>query len=201
MKYKIALFVLVLGLFVQCGLCSPKIDTVVLRQIAIEGESNLNSFVFQYYNTATSLPKLNIAKSTSDTIYKMSIPVGAFYSSNPKMTIDFYKMMKIEDFPYIDVSLDKGQLDKILKSRRNQIDASMFLSMAGTSKKVDFAYSLSKLEENKFFLNGFTIISLSGFQLSPPNYLFGLVKLKDCIIVKFDLLLYSETSKADYCEN
>jgi hypothetical protein len=63
------------------------------------------------------------------------------------------------------------------------------ISIAGVSKKYDITGRIEDLNSNDHLLVGTINISLADLEIEPPVKFFGLVKIKDEVIVKFGISL------------
>ncbi len=161
-----------------------------LRQVVIEGRSNLKSFNFIYYMPyEDSIParygKPICEADTDLVIYK--IPVAAFEGDNPLMLSDFRKLVKASEYPVIQVQFDREVFRKIVLKGKPTLN--LDLTLAGITNQIPADYVISKRTEHRIILNGETHFYLTDFDLEPPERLFGLVQVENIVIIKFNILL------------
>jgi hypothetical protein len=151
----------------------------------ISGESNINQFSFSY-NDATYPGQYIITAGDTQNI-TISIPIRDFQPSNPMMYGDFLVLMKESEFPIINVSFSKQQL----QSTKWDLPGScpdIRITIAGITRTYKIQCSIVKCSDN-LYLCGDKTIKLSDFQLKPPEKMLGLVKVNNEINVNFGFII------------
>lgn len=102
------------------------------------------------------------------------------------------KAMKVDRYPVISVKLIDAKIDpgKTLSLPGwTTVKINISISMAGGTKN-DFNIIQGKQTGNSLyrFVGQYSML-ITDFGITPPTALFGMVKVGDCIIVKFDLLI------------
>jgi hypothetical protein len=151
----------------------------------ITGESNVNQFSFSY-NKVNYLGKYSgIAQDTGN--IKISIPIKDFVPSNPMMYSDFLVLMKESEYPIINISFSKRQL----QSSGWDLPGScpdIRITIAGITRTYKIQCSLADCF-NSLYISGEKTIKLSDFQIKPPEKLMGLVKVNNEINVNFGFII------------
>jgi hypothetical protein len=164
-----------------------------LKHISIMGNTNVNSFQFNYtVPFEDSIPPgygTPICKSDTDlVIYK--IPVEAFTGNNSMMLQDFRELLKYREYPVIQVEFDKEVFRNIVMGRMP--DLSMNLTLAGVTNKVVSNYTIKKRTVDRIYIEGYFTILLTKFKLEPPEKLFGMIHVSDPLWVHYNITLFKK---------
>jgi hypothetical protein len=167
----------------------PKEDprgTGCVNFLVINGESNVNKFSFSYMTPLLSRgDKAN--KGAEDERIDFRIPVHQFKPGNPRMYDDFLTLLKAKEYPYIVISLQRGNSYREVNagiSRNERIS----VTIAGITRDYNVNCTLVHCNED-LVLNGMQTVRLTDFGLSPPVRLSGIVKVEDEINVRFGFIV------------
>lgn len=162
-----------------------------LREISIEGSTNVNNFTFWYENPLYSNALNNENNCTYEPdsgIMDFNIPVQSFRGSISAMRNDFLTLLKASEHPEIIVGIEKKEFDCIASGiSADYID--LLVTLAGTQKAVHANYSTRFDSNNRIVLSGATRFLLSDFQLVPPEKALGLVRVQNEVFIKFDIVI------------
>jgi len=161
-----------------------------LKYIKIEGETNLNQFVLTYDNTNEN--NITVVEKVNNSRIKFKIPVVAFEGNNHLMVNDFRNMVDVSNHPLIIVEIDNNILNNVTLNSLNT-DINFILTIAGKTKNVKGKYK-AFFSDNNIVLSGEAMLKLSDFSINPPQKMFGMLYVKDIIIIKFDILIFSTNS-------
>lgn len=161
-----------------------------LKYIKIEGETNLNQFVLTYDNTNEN--NITVVEKVNNSRIKFNIPVVAFEGNNHLMVNDFRNMVDVSNHPLIIVEIDNNILNNVTLNSLNT-DINFILTIAGKTKNVKGKYK-AFFSDNNIVLSGEAMLKLSDFSINPPQKMFGMLYVKDIIIIKFDILIFSTNS-------
>lgn|SRR5665648_38792 len=154
--------------------------------IVISGESNINRFSFSYttlspdFGNALLYPSLPHGN-------EIKIPVREFEPSNPLMYNDFLVNLHENEYPTITIrfsDLKKNNVKIPLADSMHEV----MITIAGVTRD----YNVDCIIQNcgtHYILRGSKTVRLTDFQLTPPEKLSGLVKVKDEITVSFGIIL------------
>ncbi len=162
-----------------------------LQSIRIEGETNVNEFYFEYrqiYDAESVLKQEGNSCDDDSSFIAFRIPVHSFNGSNPLMKEDFEELLKASVFPFIIVKVDKKTIRDITRYNVHP-DLTMYLTLAGRTRFISGSYAWDNYKDNKIIISGSTSLHLSDFKLEPPQKMMGLLKVKDAIFIKFDIVL------------
>lgn len=162
-----------------------------LDHIQIEGETNLNQFNL-IYNSTNENRFIHNRMEFNDPkeIIEFKIPVYQFEGQNPLMENDFREMLDASNHPEIIVGIQENCMDKIFSENRDD-KIEFRLTIAGETKHITGYYN-PIFRTNEILIKGITEIKLSDFSIEPPEKMFGMLHVKDSIIIKFDIIISTE---------
>jgi len=153
--------------------------------IHISGESNVNQFSFDF--DETGMIRHQKAADTDTGLVIIRIPIKAFKASNPMMYNDFLQLMKAEDFPVIEISFKRKQLDHLNGGSYGSCPETS-ITIAGVTRTYKIDCTVMPCADN-IFLQGEKKLKLTDFKINPPVKLKGLVKVNDDIMVNFGFMI------------
>jgi hypothetical protein len=172
-------------IFSSCfGIAGAGINSPVTGFIDIQVESNINKVSFSY-----PLSESNISSSGERMTGKADIvvPVKDFKCTNRIAYRDFLKLLRANEYPEIKVSIP-GNIVEQLQNKESVVLHDVLITIAGTSKKYDIiCKSERKKGSGDNILVGTISVRLEDLNIDPPEKYFGMVKIKDHVIVKFGL--------------
>jgi len=156
-----------------------------LNFIHITGESNVNQFSFSFNQAEVVQHHIVSYPDTSDVVIR--IPIREFKASNKMMYDDFLKLMKESDYPVIEITFKRKQLNRINSGNYNSCPETR-ITIAGITRLYKIDCFVMPCADN-LFLQGEKNLKLTDFHLKPPVKLKGLVKVSDDIIVSFGFMI------------
>ena len=193
MKKKLLILLLILyfpvaGFRIDDG--EPKWNAPVTGFIDIIVESNVNRLFFSYplseinlYDTGVVLP----AKEDTGTA-NIIVPVKDFRCTNKIAFKDFLTLLKADQYPNLTIAIPQ----KVLMYYDNDESVTLHnitINIAGVLKKYDIICRAENRNSKDYILIGMIKIRLNDLKIEPPEKYFGLVKIKDEVIVKFGFSL------------
>ena len=160
-----------------------------INHISILGSSNINQFHLVNFN-----PKISPSSNQPhySTISKnILIPVHDFTGPNDRLLNDFYNLVKASQYPFIKISLEHfdvantGEPPGMTKFRTR-------ISIAGVTHQYSIQGQLTSCENSGLTVKGNLKIKLTDFNLTPPEKVFGAVKVNDEVFIKFVFQMDSE---------
>lgn len=158
--------------------------------IDIVVQSNVNSILFEYDLEGKCLFNTNSIKTkyeNDQSGMRILVPVKEFKVRNQSVYKDFLTLVKADQFPYLEIYIPHNQ-DIAIPENRSGILKDVSVTVAGVAKKYNINCRIEKNENNEILL-GLCHLRLTEFGLEPPVKFYGLVKVKDEIIVKFGFCL------------
>jgi len=166
------------------GVDSTGADAPVTGFINIVVESNVNKVNFSY-----PISQVNLRDETGpETNAKTAIvvPVKDFRCDNKVARRDFLELLQADRYPDLSIEIPRKVLTQ-LRFRRSVTLHNILINIAGVTK----AYDITCREEDDGaggkILVGTIIVPLSDLNINPPSKFFGMVKIKNDVIVKFGL--------------
>jgi len=167
-------------------------DAYQLNYIKIEGETNVNSFGFTYRNTLNNVNSTIVSLTgynKKEHLVEFKIPVKGFKGENPIMVKDFYNLLKAEHYPFILVGIEKAEMEN-LYINSNESGMYLYLTISNITNYVECDYRLQDFGEYKL-LQGRLSINLTDFNLTPPQKMFGMLQVKNQIMINFEFIVQS----------
>lgn len=160
-----------------------------LEFIEIEGATNISRFNLIYDNDL-NLKENNavVALNDSQRIVEFKIPVHKFKGTNHIMESDFRELLDANNHPVITVGIDNKIFETLSKDTHHK-QVEFVLTIAGETKKIIGEYSPVINDNNNIVIKGKTKLNLTDFSIIPPQKMFGMLQVKDSIIIKFDILI------------
>lgn len=176
------LFVPLSGLKVN----SDDFESPITGYIDIMVESNVNKVLFTYMITDN-----NVASANTNTT-SIILPVKDFRCDNKIAYKDFITLLKADTYP--DLIIDfPGRVLQQIRNRDEVILRNVTINIAGVSREYDILCTSENSASGDKVHTGTIKVDLVDLDLKPSKKLFGMVKIKDEVIVKFGLGLKDQS--------
>jgi hypothetical protein len=183
------------SLILICLVCLPltgfkygdgKPDGAVLTEgfIDITVESNINRLFFSYPLAGINLHDTGNPGAEGLETININVPVKGFRCANETAFHDFLALLKADQYPNLSISIPQKDLTQNPQKEYFTIQ-SLVINIAGVSREYSITCQVENLNSGRSFLAGTLKIRLSDLDIEPPVKYFGLVKIKDEVIVKF----------------
>ncbi|MBK5195457.1 MAG: YceI family protein [Proteiniphilum sp.] len=164
---------------------SLAVDVKEKSVLSIYGSSNIVDFKLYQPGARFIREKLYITASRQDNkLYlsenRLEIPVKDFTSTNKMALRDFYKLMKSDDYPVLEIELDHIQLSEPASGTAG--NAVIDVTIADITRKYTFPVTANK-KGNSFTFDLQKEISIRDFQLKPPVHMLGMLKVDEWITI------------------
>jgi len=150
--------------------------------VYISGQTNINRFNFYYSGTA-----FPVVDSSINGQLKIEIPVKDFVPSGPYMYNDFLVLLKAKEYPFINITISRDQLE-FTGSEYDYFIPKVNITIAGITRTYKLNCSVRRCAAG-LLLMGSEDLKLSDFQLERMERLGGLIKLRDEISVSFGFIV------------
>ena len=124
---------------------------------------------------------------------ELALKTKNFDCHNRKIEVDMQKALKADQFPYIKVALiDTWQNPKYLDGTCKDwfdVQANVNITITGVTKMQTIPAKAKILGPNRFELRGENALQMSAFGITPPEAMFGMIKVNDWITFHFDLIV------------
>lgn len=168
---------------VRTGSSSAYLDITV--------SSNIGKQLFQYdiNPMCLSFPgKQKPGFRPGRSVNSIMIPVKEFKCTNKSAYKDLLTLLKAEQYPILEIDVPHN-LEIEFNSADTVIIQSVFINVAGVSKRYDINCKISNVSHEVQLLNGTARLKLTDLEIVPPVRLLGLVKVHDEIIIDFAFCL------------
>ena len=118
---------------------------------------------------------------------QLQLPVEYIDCKNRKMDKDLQKAMKADQYPNVIVELKNIKVNK----ESNEVKALVYITLAGVKRKYDIHVKATQHDQN-LRVSGNKTLLMTDFGITPPQVLFGMIKVNDPITFFFDLVLEFE---------
>ncbi len=164
--------------------------------LTLMGSSNINNFQCTNYENFSNGYIYIINEDEKDyvkfTNAVLKIDIKSFDCNNPLLNKDFYKTLNANKTPTIDVEL-LGAVPisngKILRSRNGIFVADVAITLNGTTKADAIEVHWERTGLNTYRFIGDKKLNMSDFGIDSPVAALGLIKVRDEIIIHFDLFI------------
>lgn len=125
--------------------------------------------------------------------FELAIPVKGLRSGESGLDKNLYAALKENKSPVIDFKLSKYQVfSDPAESQSTLIKAVGQLTIAGVSRAVELE-AKGRLSEHEAVFAGNKKLLMSDFGVKPPTLMFGMIKVRDPIVVEFEISLQLES--------
>lgn len=176
----ILLFLLLIPLAGSSGGDRPGIDSPVAGYIDITVESNVNKVLFTYPITEENITPAG--NHSADII----VPVRDFRCNNKMAYKDFVTLLKAKEYPDIKITIPGDIIEKLRQHETVTLN-NVMIDIAGVKKEYDIVCKPEKGKHQENLFTGTILVALNDLNINPPEKYFGMVKIKDKVIVKFGL--------------
>jgi hypothetical protein len=123
--------------------------------------------------------------------FRMRIPIANFRCGNRVMERDMSQALKADRHPVIDFEFTelRGNVNHDLDAQNYQAKIAGQLMLAGASREVEVLVRAERIAPDQFRIRAELPVRMTDFGIRPPTALFGMVKAKDELLVRFDLTL------------
>ena len=164
----------------------------------IEGITNINSYQCNA-DTIAGFGRLEepqrtneIIESHESVVIDVKIPVYELDCGKKAMNKDMYEALKAGSHPQIHYQLKESDfIENIIDDGEEwmKIMSTGIIKVAGVEKEISIPVLGKVLDNNRFHVKGEKELLMSEFDIEPPTALLGLIKAKENITIKFDVIV------------
>ena len=170
-------------------------------KVSIRGSTNVNDFVCFSQETYSPLSGNFFINDVRNTItfedVILNVRAESFECGNVVMNKNLCQTLRAEKYPFIIVApVQAGSKngEALNFFQWTHMTCKLYITLAGERRLQQIDFVAKQTSDGTYHFIGEHNISLSQYHLNPPSALFGLVKVKDIIIVKFDLVVQANAS-------
>lgn len=160
-------------------------------QLTIEASTNVNDFTckFEYSNGTDTLRYID-HRSTRELRFtrgRITVPIRRFNCGARPISKDFWKALKSETHPNLEIIF--VSLQDLAFKGESSINGVVDITLAGCTTRYTICYQAAVKPNGNVFLEGAHTVKLSDFGMVAPQKMKGLIKVKERLKVKFNLVL------------
>lgn len=161
--------------------------------LTINGSTNLLKFELNQNDKKLSTAKLKVGTTTIHnktylTNNQLSVMVKSFTSNNFIALREFFKMLKVDSYPILQVQINFTEPLLISEKGLNYTGNAIFsATITGVTKQYSIPITL-KSNGNVFILDGNKKLNINDFGLYPKPRMMGLVIISEWIDVDFHII-------------
>ncbi|HEU4888776.1 MAG TPA: YceI family protein [Thermoanaerobaculia bacterium] len=123
--------------------------------------------------------------------FQLTIPVTAFRCGNRVMESDMRNALKAERHPNVAFRFRalRGGVQHDLDSGLYHAAIVGDLTLAGVTRTIDVQVSAERLSRTSFRVRAVLPLRMTDFAITPPSALFGAIRARNSLTVRFDLIL------------
>jgi hypothetical protein len=124
--------------------------------------------------------------------FAISIPIATLRCTGGKpMERDMTQTLKAAQFPSIDFRLDgiRAGIEHDIDQHLYRTSIGGHLALAGVTRELTVPVSAERLSRTSFRIRAELPVRMTDFAITPPTALFGMIKAKDALVARFDLVL------------
>ena len=123
--------------------------------------------------------------------FRLRVPVANLRCGNAKMERDMSRALRADQFPSIEFRFTElvGGVNHDIDTHTYRAKIAGVLSLAGSAKSIKLDVEARRIGPNRFRLQARLPLKMTDFQITPPTALFGAIKARNELAVKFDLVL------------
>jgi len=161
--------------------------------LRVNGSTNMNKFsctIRDYTNPDTLTIQRSCGKNATVSLSgSIGLPVADFNCLSNVMTNDLRKTLKVKEHPRLTITFVSLKQYPALSSRQEATAGTVTIELAGTTKKFEINYHISRDDQQVIHLTGNQQIKFTDFNLTPPRKLGGMIRANDLLEVEFNLFL------------
>ncbi len=193
MKLKILSFSFFLLVSTLCSAQSLILCFDEKCEISINGESNITPYECRLIEKP-NYDTIDVYSYTKNGLFYLEnaivkLDATSFKCDNRVMTNDFLKSIKADEYPVVSVDFRYFKLSEPLVDlpiQRN-VPVKFYVTIAGEKRSYYAPYQLVRLDDKILTVKGSIKIKMSDFNITPPEALFGAVKVEDDIQMIFNV--------------
>jgi len=170
-------------------------------RLYLKGTSNVNAFTCDCEDQYTG-QVLEVERNGGYARFRnveLNLKSKNFDCHNRKIDCDMQKALKASEYPHIKIALiDTWQNPKCLDGQCKdwfEVQANVNITITNVTRKISIPAKARILGPNRFQLRGENALQMSAFGITPPEAMFGMIKVNDWISFHFDLIVVVEEAQ------
>lgn len=197
MKWIVFVFAFLLMGIIAARIGASQAATVVApeSEIWIEGKSNVSRFSCRARSMSGHgrVASEGAEKVNADAEALLEITVRSFDCGNARMNSDLFDALKADVHPTIHFKMESADVVGYRPSGSVELDVVGIITVAGVTRSVQTRVVGDRLATGQLRAAGAILVSMRDFSIEPPTALLGLVRTRNDITVRFDLVAATST--------
>jgi hypothetical protein len=128
--------------------------------------------------------------------FDLAVPVATFRCGNRVMESDMREALKADRHPNVAFAFRelRGGVHHDLDTGLYHATIVGDLTLAGVTRTIDVAISAQRLSRSSFRVRAELPLRMTDFGITPPSALFGAIRARNSLTVRFDLMLHVRAS-------
>lgn len=174
----------------QTSSAAVAVDVNKNSSLSINGSSNIVNFKLTQSSENFIQKNMIITASQNDKKLYLSenqliVPIKSFTSSNKMALRDFYKLLKSDEYPTMDIHLDYIHLPDTTDLTTGV--AVVDVTITGVTKRYNFPFKIEK-NGTRYIFNIEKQINIRDFGLEPPVQMMGMLKVDEKINIDLKMI-------------
>jgi len=165
-------------------------------KVSIDGITNVKDFTCSSGKLLSGRPTMSFSKDSGSTInFKDAVfnfDVRSLNCGNSGMNRDMKHSLKADQYPDISVKLQNAQFahgSSFTFSGWTDLEINVSIKLAGVERNALIKVEGKQTGINQYHFIGEYPLLMSDFGIKPPTALFGMIKVRNDVEVKFDLII------------
>lgn len=188
----------IITLAISLGFAGAKAQSLVLCfdencRIAIDGNTNVSPYQCALYERPGN-DTMHVYSYTKNNLFYLEnaivkLRTKSFKCNNRAMTGDFLAALKADKYPWVNIEFEYFNLAKPLSAMplQRNVPVRFYVTIAGMRRAYLIPFDYVTLEKTILSVNGRINIKMSDFKITPPEALFGTIKVRDEISMLFNV--------------
>ncbi len=123
--------------------------------------------------------------------FDLNIPVTTFRCGNRVMESDMREALKADRHPNVAFTFRelRGGVQHDLDTGLYHVAMAGDLTLAGVTRRIDLTVSAQRISRTSFRVRAVLPLRMTDFGITPPSALFGAIRARNSLTVRFDLIL------------
>ncbi|MDH4090501.1 MAG: hypothetical protein OEV74_07265 [Cyclobacteriaceae bacterium] len=197
MHYGALLALILFSANLKTDMTSAKRDVVRIlsSETKILGQTNVNNFTCTAVQGNRAQHLKIFSRVTDKGIdfrdFLITLNVNEFDCGMKVMTKDFKSTIKGDEYPTIGLEIQSIVFNKGngLTEGKSDAESSVKIRLAGQDHKEHIREGQLIKEGNTYIIKGQQSLNMTDFGLEPPSKFMGMVKVKDALVINFDITI------------
>lgn len=169
-------------------------------KVSIDGITNVKDFTCASEKIISVKQKMSFSEDSASTIHFkdaiFNFDIRSLDCGNNGMNRDMMHSLKADLYPVITITLKNAKLvhpSSFIFSAWTNLEINVSIKLAGVERNAIIKVQGKQTGINQYLFFGEYPLLMSDFGIKPPTALFGMIKVRNDVEVKFDLNIITDT--------